>query len=86
MPTLLINWVFYNPVGHLVEAIQHAHGYQQANRDHFSIHLLLNAATPVELAEALRGSSGSMISTWQRSPPAAPRRPALQSFPATSTT
>ena len=53
MSTLLINWVFYNPVGHLVEAIQHAHGYHQANRDQFSIHLLLNASTPVELAEAL---------------------------------
>ena len=28
---LLINWVYYLPAGHVVEAIQHAHGYHAAN-------------------------------------------------------
>jgi hypothetical protein len=53
MQSLLLNWVFYEPVGHLVEALQHAHGYHCANADRFELHLMLNAATPVELAEAL---------------------------------
>jgi hypothetical protein len=53
MPTLLLNWLFYEPVGHLVEALQHAHGYWRANAERFELHLFLNAATPIELAEAL---------------------------------
>jgi len=53
MQSLLLNWLFYEPVGHLVEALQHAHGYWRANADHYELHLLLNAATPVELARAL---------------------------------
>jgi len=52
MPTLLVNWLFYEPVGHLAEALQHAHGYHRANPD-LELHLFLNAATPIELAEAL---------------------------------
>ena len=52
MPTLLLNWLFYEPVGHLVEALQHAHGYHRANPE-FELHLFLNVATPIELAEAL---------------------------------
>ena len=52
MPTLLLNWLFYEPVGHLVEALQHAHGYHRANPE-LELHLFLNAATPIELAEAL---------------------------------
>jgi hypothetical protein len=39
---LLINWVYYLPAGHVVEAIQHAHGYHTANPD-VAISLLLNA-------------------------------------------
>jgi hypothetical protein len=39
---LLLNWVYYLPAGHVVEAIQHAHGYHAANPD-LSISLLLNA-------------------------------------------
>jgi len=52
VPSLLLNWLFYEPVGHLVEALQHAHGYHRANPG-LELHLFLNAATPVELAEAL---------------------------------
>ena len=39
---LLINWVYYPPAGHVVEAIQHAHGYHAANPD-LAISLLLSA-------------------------------------------
>jgi len=39
---LLVNWVYYLPAGHVVEAIQHAHGYHAANPD-LAISLLLNA-------------------------------------------
>lgn len=53
MQSLLLNWVFYNPVGHLVEALQHAHGYWRANGERYELHLMLNAATPFELAASL---------------------------------
>src|SRR5262245_1553870 len=52
MATLLVNWLFYEPVGHLVEALQHAHGYHRANPER-ELHLFLHAATPIEVARAL---------------------------------
>ncbi len=49
--TLLLNWVYYNPVGHAVEAFKTAKGLSNANKN-VDIHLLLNSKTPVELAGA----------------------------------
>jgi hypothetical protein len=49
--TLLLNWVYYNPVGHAVEAFKTAKGMFNAN-ENVEIHLLLNSSTPVELADA----------------------------------
>jgi hypothetical protein len=55
---LLINWAFYRPVGHVLEALQHAYGYYSASRDKIDIYLALNAASPVTLAEACPWVSG----------------------------
>ena len=49
---LLINWAFYKPVGHLLEALQHARGYYAANRDAVDVYLLINAASPSTLVKA----------------------------------
>lgn len=49
--TLLLNWVYYYPAGHAVEAFKTAKGLSNAN-DNLEIHLLLNSKTPVELAGA----------------------------------
>lgn len=51
MKKLLINYVYYSPVGHLLEAIKHAKGYYEANKD-LQISLLVNSETPIELAKA----------------------------------
>ncbi len=48
---LLLNWVYYPPVGHAVEALKVAKGYHSAN-ENVAVSVLLNAQTPVELAEA----------------------------------
>ncbi len=50
---LLLNWVYYRPVGHVVEALKLAKGYSLANKN-IEIHLLLNSEAPVELAEACK--------------------------------
>ena len=49
--TILLNWVYYHPVGHAVEAFKTAKGLWNAN-ENVQIHLLLNSRTPVELAGA----------------------------------
>lgn len=49
--TILLNWVYYHPVGHAVEAFKTAKGLLNANPD-AEVHLLLNSRTPVELAQA----------------------------------
>lgn len=51
MPTLLLNYVYYNPVGHIVEALKVAKGYHDANPG-LEIEVLLNQRAPVELARA----------------------------------
>jgi hypothetical protein len=51
MKKLLINYVYYRPVGHLFEAIKHARGYYESNKE-LKISLLVNSETPVELANA----------------------------------
>jgi hypothetical protein len=48
---LLLNWVYYPPVGHAVEALKLAKGYSLANKN-LDVYLLLNADTPTELADA----------------------------------
>ena len=50
MKKLLINWVYYLPAGHLVEAIRNAYEYYVVNKDRVEISVLANAQTPVELA------------------------------------
>jgi hypothetical protein len=47
---LLINWVYYPPAGHVLEALQHAYGYHCANPE-ADISLLLNAETALGLTE-----------------------------------
>ncbi len=49
--SLLLNWVYYYPVGHAIEAFKTAKGLAAANPG-LEIHLLLNSRTPVELASA----------------------------------
>jgi hypothetical protein len=46
---LLVNYWYANPVGHAIEGLRYALGYHVANPE-LTISLLLNAATPVELA------------------------------------
>lgn len=48
--TLLVNWVYYKPVGHALEAIQTARGFYEADND-LKISILLNSETPCELGE-----------------------------------
>ena len=48
--TLLLNWIYYRPVGHAVEAMAAAADYAAANPD-LEVHLLLNDRTTVELAD-----------------------------------
>ena len=48
---LLINWAYYDPAGHVVEALQHAYGYHVANPD-VAISLLLNATSLIQITEA----------------------------------
>ena len=47
---LLLNWVFYPPAGHVLEALQNAYGYLCANPD-VEISLLLNAETAVSVTD-----------------------------------
>lgn len=48
---VLLNWLYYRPVGHVVEALKLTKGYHDANKN-IEMHLLLNADSPVELADA----------------------------------
>lgn len=48
---LLLNWLYYNPVGHAIESIKLAKGYFLANKN-LDIYLILNADSPIELAES----------------------------------
>ena len=48
---LLLNWVFYHPVGHVAEALKVAKGLYDGNPG-LEVSLLLNARAPVELVEA----------------------------------
>jgi ADP-heptose:LPS heptosyltransferase len=51
MRTLLINYVYYNPVGHVVEALKFSKGLHEANPD-IEIHVALNRYSPTQLTEA----------------------------------
>jgi hypothetical protein len=48
--TLLINWVYYRPVGHVIEALRVACDVARANPE-LRISLMLNAESPAELVE-----------------------------------
>ncbi len=47
---ILLNHVYYSPVGHMVEALQHAHGFKGANPGS-EVHLAVSDGAPWELAE-----------------------------------
>lgn len=47
---ILLNHVYYSPVGHVVEALQYAAGFYQANQG-AEVHLALSDGAPWELAE-----------------------------------
>jgi ADP-heptose:LPS heptosyltransferase len=49
--TLLLNWVFYNPVGHVAEGVKVAKGLADANPG-TEVSILLNSTAPYELAQA----------------------------------
>ena len=46
--TLLVNWVYYRPVGHALEGFKVARDYFEVNRD-FKISVLLNSEMPYEI-------------------------------------
>jgi len=48
---LLINWLYYRPVGHAIEPLKITRAYFLANKN-LEIYLILNADSPVELAMA----------------------------------
>src|SRR5919109_4829882 len=50
---LLINWIYYNPVGHLVEALRLATGFR-ASSPELTIAILVNGESPLELARCCR--------------------------------
>ncbi len=50
---LLINFVYYRPVGHLVEGLKFARGYCVRNKN-IEIYLLFNADSPVEIARSCK--------------------------------
>lgn len=52
MKRLLINWVYYRPVGHVIEALRIACDVARANDD-VCVSLLLNSESPAELAECV---------------------------------
>ena len=47
--TMLINWVYYRPVGHALEGFKVARDYFEVNRD-FKISVLLNSEMPYEIS------------------------------------
>lgn len=47
---LLINWVYYNPVGHAIEGLKLSAGFHKANPG-LEIHIALNKRTAYELAK-----------------------------------
>jgi len=49
---LLVNWVYYNPIGHAIEGFRVADGYRNAHPD-MEIGVMINAAAGPELAECL---------------------------------
>ncbi|HNR07920.1 MAG TPA: hypothetical protein PKM27_11440 [Saprospiraceae bacterium] len=48
---LLINWLYYHPVGHVIEPLKLAKGYQLANKN-LEVYLIINADSPRELPDA----------------------------------
>jgi len=48
--TLLLNFVYWQPVGHVIEAVKYAKGFHDANED-LEISVALNSRSPTELTE-----------------------------------
>src|SRR5579862_5429473 len=46
--SLFVNYVYFAPIGHVIEALHYCHGYHVANPD-LRIALALNANSPLEL-------------------------------------
>jgi len=57
MPTLLINYVYYSPAGHVAEALKLARGFQAANPG-LEVHVALPQRSPWELATAVDWLAG----------------------------
>src|SRR5512144_2916891 len=49
---LLINWVYYQPIGHAIEAYRHGQAFRNSNPD-LEIAIALNARSAVELGQCL---------------------------------
>jgi hypothetical protein len=80
---LLINWAFYRPVGHLLEALQHARGYYAANHDVVDISLLVNAASPSTLVKACPWITGVYPIDFAEIESRSQQAPSLQAVPPT---
>ena len=48
---LLLNWVYYRPVGHIIEPLKIAKGYVLANKN-IDVYLVINDESPTALCEA----------------------------------
>ncbi|QQR50550.1 hypothetical protein IPF86_01360 [Candidatus Nomurabacteria bacterium] len=48
---LLLNWLYYRPVGHAIEPLKLAKGYVLANKN-LDVYLILNSDSPIEIAKA----------------------------------
>lgn len=57
MPTMLLNYVYYNPTGHAAEALKLARGFQAANPG-LDVHVALAKRTTWELATAVDWLAG----------------------------
>lgn len=57
MPTLLLNYVYYSPAGHVAEALKLARGFQAANPG-LEVHVALPQRSPWELATAVDWLAG----------------------------
>lgn len=61
---LLLNFPYYNPVGHLLEALKYAKGFHAANRD-LEVHLAVGQDTAYELAQGCSWIHHTYAIAWQ---------------------
>jgi hypothetical protein len=78
---LLINWVYYQPVGHAVEALRFAQSWRNANPELW-IGLALNCRSAVELTACVPGVDAVYPVDLDEFVPGAERFPSLEQIPA----